>query len=346
MLNETLPRYTMRGGAWLLVLGIVLHGSCLAAQPVESSLRMNQIQVVGTHNSYHLRPPAGVLKAAIAVRKEAKDWDYSRQPLDQQLNQGVRNFELDLNLSKDKGWQVMHVPGFDGGTTVPTFRDALDVISRWSKAHPRHVPISLLLELKEEGFQLNKAYRRPTPADVEQLDEQLRAAFPGPQLLSPDDVRGKHETLWEAVHTSGWPIVADAAGKVFAVLHENGPNRAGYLAGHPALEGRAMFVESDLEQPHSAVLIRNNPKDPHIDELARAGYLIRTRVDSQGNIRADGREQALRGGAHILTTDYPHGEIERDRAFGFPDRAPAHVNPITGPPAMGGQQLREPIPKN
>ena len=52
------------------------------------SLRLNQIQVIGTHNSYHLRPPAGMLKAAIAHRKDAKDWDYSRQPLDQQLDHG------------------------------------------------------------------------------------------------------------------------------------------------------------------------------------------------------------------------------------------------------------------
>ena len=222
---------------WLLAIafGIAWQESCLAAPPAaaQSGLRLNQIQVLGTHNSYHLRPPAGILKAAIAVRKDAKDWDYSRQPLDQQLDQGVRSFELDLNLS-DKGWQVMHVPGFDGGTTVPTFRDALEVISRWSTAHPRHIPISLLLELKEEGFQLNKSYRRPTPDDVMQLDEQLRAVFPGPALLTPDDVRGKYKTLWEAVHAGKWPTLADAAGKVFAILHENGPNRAGYLDGHPA----------------------------------------------------------------------------------------------------------------
>jgi hypothetical protein len=334
----------MRIGFWQLILGITLPGSCLAAPPqaAQSDLRLNQIQVLGTHNSYHLRPPAGILKAAIAIRKDAKDWDYSRQTLDQQLDQGVRNFELDLNLS-DKGWQVMHVPGFDGGTTVPTFRDALEVISRWSKAHPRHVPISLLMELKEEGFQLNKSYRRPTPADVMKLDEQLREVFPGPALLTPDDVRGKHKTLWGAVHAGEWPTLADAAGKVFAILHENGPNREGYLAGHSALEGRAMFVESDLEKPYSAVLIRNNPTDPQIDVLARAGYLIRTRVDSQGNVSVPGREQGLRGGAHILTTDYPHGEIEPDRAFGLPDQAPARGNPVTAPAALRGKPISEPI---
>ena len=35
----------------------------------------------------------------------------------------MRNFELDLHLS-DKGWQVLHVPTFDSGTTVPTFIEA------------------------------------------------------------------------------------------------------------------------------------------------------------------------------------------------------------------------------
>ena len=46
-----------------------------------------------------------------------------------------------------------------------------------------------------------------------------------------------------------------------------------------------MFVESDLEQPYSAVLIRNNPSDPEIDDLARRAISIRTRVDAQGNLR-------------------------------------------------------------
>jgi hypothetical protein len=343
-IREALRNNTMRNGFWLLGLGVALQGSGLTAQqPAENGLRLNQIQVVGTHNSYHLRPPAGILKAAIAVRKDAKDWDYSRQPLDQQLDQGVRSFELDLHLS-DTGWQVMHVPGFDPGTTVPTFKEALQVINRWSKAHPRHVPISLLLELKEEGFQLNRSFRRPEVSDLEKLDEEIRAVFPAPRLLTPDDVRGRHKTLWDAVHGDGWPALADVAGKLFVILHENGPNRAAYLDGHPAIEGRAMFVESDLDQPHSAVLIRNDPTNPQIDALARAGYLVRTRVDSQGDVRADRRKHALAGGAHVLTTDYPGGEIESERAFSLPEGAPARVNPVTGPDALRGMSVREPIP--
>ena len=236
-----------------------------------------------------------MLKAAIAQRKEAKEWDYSRQPLDKQLDQGVRSFELDLHLS-DKGWQILHVPIFDPGTTVPTFTDALRVIRKWSDAHPRHVPISILLELKEEGFQLSRSFRRPQASDLAMLDKEIRDVFSPERILTPDDVRGRHKTLWEAIHAEGWPTLNEAAGKVILILHEKGPNREAYLDGHPSLEGRAMFVESDLGQPHSAVLIRNNPTDPEIDALAREGYLIRTRVDSQGDLRTARRERALASG--------------------------------------------------
>jgi hypothetical protein len=338
-----------RRGLWLAcaalaLLTISLNGTSLnGAEPGLEALRLNQIQVVGTHNSYHVRPPAGMLKTAIAVRKDAKEWDYTRQPLDQQLDQGIRSFELDLHIS-DKGWQVMHVPIFDSGTTVATFTDALKTVAAWSARHPRHIPISFLLELKEEGFQLNKRkFRQPQPKDIELLDANIREVFSPDRLLTPDDVRGAHATLFEAISAGGWPTLADAAGKVFVILHETGRNRAAYLDGHPALQGRAMFVESDLGAPHAAVLIRNDPTDPQIAELARKGYLIRTRVDGQGNIDADRRQQALSSGAHVLTTDYPHGEIAADRAFGLPDQAPARVNPITGPETLRGKLLQEPL---
>lgn len=339
----------MHKPCWILIAALSL-GASLVETPVSrgEDLRLNQVQVVGTHNSYHLRPPAKTLKAAISVRKDAASWDYSRQPLDEQLDAGVRSFELDLHLSKD-GWQVMHVPLLDSGSTVASFRDALEVIRAWSDSHARHVPISLLLELKEEGFSVSRKYIRPQAADLELLDTQIRAVFDDERLLTPDDVRGQHKTLWEAVHAGDWPKLSEVAGQVFVILHESGSNRDAYLAGHPALEGRAMFVESDLGQPHSAVLIRNNPTDRNIERLAREGYLIRTRADSLGDLDESSRRQALASGAHILTTDYPRGEAPAEQAFGLHEGAPARVNPVTGPASDGatstaGTTLAEPLP--
>lgn len=324
----------------VMAVGTVAFGD---EAPSVENLRLNQIQVVATHNSYHLRPPAGLLKAAIAIRKDAKTWDYSRQPLDEQLDQGVRSFELDLHLSKD-GWKVMHVPTFDAGTTVPTFAEALRMIRKWSEAHPRHVPISLLLELKEEGYALNSSFKRPEADDVVGLDALIRSELPNEKLLAPDDVRGEEDSLWEAIRAEGWPTLGDCAGKVFLILHERGANRTAYLEGHPALEGRAMFVESEVGEPHSAVLIRNDPLNEEIDDLAQEGYLIRTRADTMGDLDPKRRERALASGAHLLTTDYPRGEVDADAAFCLPEGSTARVHLLTGPEELRGKAIVEPIP--
>lgn len=326
-----------RSACWLLFLAACSHAwvaFSVAAEPAAADLRLNQVQVVATHNSYHLRP-------ASPTGKVTPEFDYSRQPLDQQLDQGVRSFELDLHVAGDQ-WRVMHVPLIDSLTTVPTFVQALEIIQRWSAAHPRHVPISLLLELKEEGFKLSKAYREPQLADLERLDANIRQVF-SDKLITPDTVRGSHSTLFDAVRAGAWPKLTDCAGKVLVIMHEQGPHRAAYLDGHPALEGRAMFVESALGEPHSAVLIRNNPREPQIPELVRQGYLVRTRVDSQGDVRDAKRSAGLASGAHLLTTDYPAGEIAPDRAFSLPNQAPARVNPITGPEALRDTAISEPI---
>lgn len=347
-------RRAIRGKAPLLAAAIALAAAVLgqaalgaaalqAAEPAAPQLRLNQIQVVGTHNSYHVRPPEKMLKAAMAIRKDAKEWDYTRQPLNEQLDHGVRSFELDMHLAAD-GWQVMHVPTFDAGTTVKTFGDALRVVKAWSDAHPRHVPISFLMELKEEGFALSKAYSRPEKADVERLDDDILAVFGRSRLLTPDDVRGRHDALPDALRAEGWPTLGETAGKVFFILHEAGPNRDAYLQGHPALQGRAMFVESEVGQPHAATLIRNDPTDPQSSSLAGQGYLIRTRADSQGQIDAARRSKALVGGAHLVYTDYPAGEIEEARAFTLPAGAVARVHPLTGPESLRGQAVVEPIP--
>ncbi len=323
-------------------LVVVACGAARGAEPGLADLHFNQVQVVGTHNSYHLRPDAKLLKTMIAVRRDAREWDYSRETLDRQLDHGVRSFELDLHLAGTE-WQVMHVPTFDAGTTVRTFADALGVIGDWSRAHPRHVPISVLLELKEEGFALDRRYRRPAAADLDLLDEVIRAAFGPERLFTPDDLRQGADSLPLALANRGWPTLGAMAGRVLFMLHEQGPNRAHYLEGHAALEGRAMFVNATPGEAHAAAIVLDNPADPQIAELARAGYWIRTRVDSQGQRPAERRHQGLAGGAHILSTDYPMGEVAEGDAFGFEGQAPARVNPLTGPAELAGQAVAEPL---
>jgi hypothetical protein len=49
------------------------------------------------------------------------------------------------------GFKVMHVPDIDYMSTVLTLTDGLKQVLYWSERHPKHVPIFVLLELKEDA---------------------------------------------------------------------------------------------------------------------------------------------------------------------------------------------------
>src|SRR5215475_59679 len=68
------------------------------------ALKMNQIQVVGSHNSYKapITPPE---MAALRARnpKAADTLDYSHEPLSEQLDAGARQLELDFVFDPEGG---------------------------------------------------------------------------------------------------------------------------------------------------------------------------------------------------------------------------------------------------
>lgn len=80
---------------------LLICGSAVAVaepEPEPVPVRMNQLQVIGTHNSYHIAP-AEALLAVIGKMKE--DWrgalDYTHRPLPEQFEKlGVRQIELDV----------------------------------------------------------------------------------------------------------------------------------------------------------------------------------------------------------------------------------------------------------
>ncbi len=324
--------------ATLLVAGGLLQTASAADPAAHDDLRINQLQYVGTHNSYHLRDPKR--------KQQIRGSDYSHAPLDVQLDRGVRSFELDLHY-RDGQFEVFHVPLVDEVSSCPTLDDALATIRAWSEEHPRHVPISFLFELKREGPRIDKRIKAVDAAALDQLDAQLRAGLGKGQIITPDDVRGTASTLRDAVTSSGWPTLADARGKVLFVLHDNRQTRDLYTDGRPSLSGRVMFVRSDPARDDAATLVLDNPTDPDIPRLAKEGYFIRTRADS--GLRADPPQQparraaAMGSGAHILSTDFPTGEADADTGYvvQFDGAAPARVNPVNGPADVAGQTVTE-----
>src|ERR1035437_8491029 len=91
-------------------------GCCISiaqsTQPAsDSALKLNQIQVIGTHNSYHAGIAASESKIWQAKYADAfKGLDYQHSPLAQQFDAGVRQIELDI-YADAKGGLYAHPSG-------------------------------------------------------------------------------------------------------------------------------------------------------------------------------------------------------------------------------------------
>jgi len=327
---------------WIAITAAAV-ASAEEAAPVHAA-RLHHIQVVGTHNSYHTAPNASELAFLSLFSDEAWKWDYTHPPLDAQLERGVRSFELDLYWTT-RGWEVYHVPLVDEGTTCRFLYQCLERIAAWSRANPTHVPVSLLLEIKDAESSAAMPPALPiTQEALLGLDALLREAFGG-RLLEPDEVRQGLPTLREAIETEGWPSLEEVRGNVFAILHERGANRDAYLEAAASLEGRAMFVNSAEGEPHAATFVKDNPRDASIPGLARRNYIIRTRADAGLQQGRDNdttrRDAAFASGAHILSSDFPAGSAHGETGYvvSFPGGAAARCNPITAPEPCTDQDL-------
>ena len=291
--------------------------------------RLNQVQVIGSHNSYHIAPYKTVLEMIAATgRRRAESIEYTHPPLAEQFSQqGIRQVELDvyadpkgglfaapsarkilLGLGKDPGpdpgangqlnkpgLKVLHMPDVDFRSTAPTFVDALKQIRAWSQANRSHVPIMILVELKADAAP--GLPTRPVPFgrdELETVDAEILSVFARTEILTPDRVRGRFATLPEAIRAQGWPALSEVRGLVFFALDNEGTLRDRYVLGHTALKDRMMFVTVTPEHPAAAWFKVNDPvKDfDKIQRLVKEGFLVRTRAD------ADTR-QARKAGRHL-----------------------------------------------
>jgi hypothetical protein len=150
-------------------------------------LKINQIQFIGSHNSYRLHTRQEVFDSCVALydlgwipqEYNPREWDYTHIPLEKQFsNFNIRSIEIDIYHDPQggrfyyqkgnilvgltdtsyipellsPGFKVLHIPDVDYMTNYYTFKDALIHIENWSDAHPEHFPIFILIELKTESL--------------------------------------------------------------------------------------------------------------------------------------------------------------------------------------------------
>jgi hypothetical protein len=303
---------------------------------MDANLRINDIQVIGTHNSYKL--PMAPEELAAHRRRDpagADSLDYGHRPLAEQLDRGARGLELDVyydpqggrythpslpaaqqRAMRQPGFKAMHLSDIDYRSNCQPFAECLRIVRDWSQAHPRHVPVIILINAKDGPAAPGAV--QPLPFDAaafDSLDAEIRAVFPHGSLIEPAHLQGDHPSLRQAARAGAWPTLAQARGRVLFVLDENPAKVALYQRG----DRRVMFVNaSDESRAEAAYLTLNEPlhEASRIAAAVDDGHLIRTRADADTtearNNDTRRRDIAIASGAQVISTDY----IEPDARFG------------------------------
>jgi hypothetical protein len=232
---------------FFMMLPLSLLGQQSKTLEQDQTLRINQIQVIGSHNSYHSGIAPSEQKLIEQKNPKAmRALDYAHAPLADQLTGGVRQLEIDIYADSkggryshpaivdkvaeaglpadpdfdpqhemDKpGFKVMHVLDVDQRSSCHTFIACLTTIRGWSQQHPKHLPIFILVETKQgrEGAAPQPHQPEPfTSETFDALDAEIRSVFSPGEMITPDQVRGSYDTLPEAIQSTS--AASTASGK-------------------------------------------------------------------------------------------------------------------------------------
>ena len=304
------------------VLG-VLALSWLALVPLQAQeaepLRLNQLQMLGSHNSYKeaISPKLLAFYSQLRSPEAAQALDYWHPRLATQLDLGLRKLELDifhdpqgglfstpkglewapesgelapemydLSGSMDEpGFKVLHVQDLDFRSNCPSWIACLLELRTWSETHPDHLPILVMINAKDGEI---SGFTEVLPFDTSAfraLDEATLRVLGRDRLLLPEDVKGERATLDEAVRLDGWPALDQARGRFLFALDEGEEKREAYLDGWPEKRSQqplVFFVNVPAGHPAAAIRILNDPFEDRaeIERAVRSGYLVRTRTDA------------------------------------------------------------------
>lgn len=352
------------------------------------TLPINHFQFLGSHNSYRKATDKDIYNFLLGIQNilpsdlNPEELDYSHIPLEDQLsNYPIRGFELDIyhdptggrfynrqgnalvfkpTASNEPdllfpGMKVLHIPDVDYNTSHLTFKSALQKIKQWSNAHPKHIPLFILVEAKETSIAealpgLNFTHVLPyTQGALDSLDNEVREVFSDAmdKIFKPDDLRKEHTSMIEAIQKKGWPSLKSMRGKIVFIIMGSDQTKQNYLAGHEALAGRLMFMFSEAGKPETAFIKIDDsyPVEP-IQDLVRQGYIVRTRADAGTHEAREGNYQtffhALESGAQIISTDYYRPDTRWSPYFvAFPQNEIARLNPVKNSPSIPYMPVKE-----
>lgn len=308
-----------------LVVAVSLLGSASGSQAARAitpdpggSVKINEIQVVGSHNSYHLEatPAESAIRQAAAPVLQL-GLEYEHPALGVQFDsQAIRQIELDVHADPAGGYystpairpvagepalpasdlaildqpgtKVLHAADVDYRSSCLSLVICLQQVKDWSDAHPNHVPIAILLEFVDDPIPVVPSPPAVVPipwntTTMPLVDTEIHSVFDNSRIITPDDLKGGYATVNAGALAGNWPTLADARGKVLFLMDNGGQKRLDYLSLHPGLAGAPIFTNSTPGADDAAFIERNDPtgaNQAQIAALVNQGYVVRTRADA------------------------------------------------------------------
>ena len=283
---------------------------------VSDELAYNELQVIATHNSYAL-PPNWLQTQIIDLVEpgQGATLQYSHAPLWDQLDAGIRSMEIDVRWNGDT-FSVSHVPLVANRSTMPDFALGLREIALWSDAHPAHLPISIMIEPKNDYMFLDPSLKEFDAAACDALDAVIVDAI-GPRLFTPAEVLGDAPNLRAAVADggTGWPSIGEMRGKVLFFYADSEGAREACVEGGAEASTRAIFASSRTGVDDAVFAVRDDPRDAATAADLAAGMIVRVRADADLATSAAERDVALATGAQIVSTDFPPTEPQAGTGY-------------------------------
>ena len=366
--NSGLPgnavRQTALASAALLVL---LLWTCGAAS---GAVRLNQIQVVGTHNSYHVEasPAEKALRIGSGLIDEST-LEYGFPPLTEQLDlQGVRQIELDVWADPAGGLyaaprlRTLALEGpYDPAMSSPASRSCTSRTTTTARRASRsrracrrsrpgrtpirgHVPLAILRRAQGHGAAASaspprsrcrgRACRWTRSTRRSAPSSRPSASSSRTRARPPPDAGGRRAAR----------RLAGARGEPRQGAVPDGQRRAlPHALPARAIRACAAACSSPTARPACPTPPSSRPTTRRGAELARIrravrlGYVVRTRADEDTREARSGdmrrARRALASGAQWVSTDYPAPGIAARFGTDYVVRLPrpARCNPVNAP---------------
>lgn len=288
---------------------------------VKNGVKYNELQILGTHNSYKAKPQWNMY---FLHPVSYKNMTYYFDNITAQLNSGLRCFEFDLRDSKKDGIVCYHTDYGDNTSNCYDLAMAMEELALWSANNPEHLPVCIYFEQRGYNFDmLNKAdFTKESHLKCEKIvKEKLGDMIYTPSMM----LGGKYDTLAQMAEDNGWPELGDMLGKI--VILNSGTS---YFDNDPALKTQVMFpffsIGTYKECPqYKAFVLHNeittvgiqnlseayeNGDSPEIvlnddfKKLSGSNCVIRSRVDAYPYYYPPLVQIGINAGVNLISSDY------------------------------------------